>query len=160
MKKLASIVLGICICFSFASVALAASSQFNDVSNSDYFAEAIQFAVKSNITNGLGDGTFGVNQTVTRAQAVTFLWRTAGQPVPQSKNNSFTDIKSNIYYKDAVLCAVEQGITNGVGDNKFNPDSPVTRGQIITFLWREKGCPNDIGGAWNESAEKWANEKG
>lgn len=137
------------------------ASSFNDVSDSAYYADAVQWAVENNITYGMGDGTFGTDNIVTREQAVTFLWRAAGQPTPTTKANPFTDVKSDGYSKDAILWAIENTVTEGIGDGKFNPDGPVTRGQMITFLWRVKGEPGKVAGEeWYEGAERWAQGKG
>ena len=137
------------------------ASSFTDVSDSSYYADAVQWAVENNITYGMGDGSFGTDNIVTREQAVTFLWRAAGQPTPTTKVNSFTDVKSDGYSKDAILWAIENTVTEGIGDGKFNPDGPVTRGQMITFLWRVKGEPGKVAGEeWYEGAERWAQGKG
>ena len=130
--------------------------QFKDVCDKNYFADSVIWAIENNITQGTSATTFSPYDTCTRGQVVTFLWRAMGEPSPVSTKNIFTDIKSTDYYYNAVLWAVEQGITNGVGNNKFNPDGSITRGQMITFLWRAKGKPNNTGGAWYESAENWA----
>lgn len=136
------------------------ASSFNDVSDNSYYYDAIQWAIENGITNGMGDGTFGVNQTVTRAQAVTFLWRAAGQPSAKG-TIGFVDVSSTHYAREAIQWAVENGITNGMGDNLFSPDGPVTRGQMITFLWRVKGEPGKVAGEeWYEGAERWAQQKG
>lgn len=137
------------------------ASSFNDVSDNAYYADAVQWAVENNITYGMGDGTFGTDNIVTREQAVTFLWRAAGQPTPTTKANLFADVKSDGYSKDAILWAIENTVTEGIGDGKFNPDGPVTRGQMITFLWRVKGEPGKVAGEeWYEGAERWAQGKG
>lgn len=140
------------------------STGFTDVSDNAYYAEAIKWALANGITNGIGNNQFGVGQTVTRAQAVTFLWRSAGSPTPKTKTNSFIDVesdKNNSWYKTAVLWAVENGITNGVGNNQFNPTGNVTNQEMITFLYRTKGSPNATGqGQWYEDAVRWANAKG
>lgn len=137
------------------------ASSFNDVSDSAYYTDAVQWAVENNITYGMGDGSFGTDNIVTREQAVTFLWRSAGKPAPATKINSFTDVKSDGYSKDAILWAIENTVTEGIGDGKFNPDGPVTRGQMITFLWRVKGEPGKVAGEeWYEGAERWAQGKG
>ena len=120
-------VLVLLMLFSCISLNVEAAAGFSDVSDSAYYAPAVQWAVENNITNGMGDGTFGVNNTVTRAQAVTFLWRYKGQPSPTAKENPFIDVKDDDYSKDAILWAVEKNITEGMGDNKFEPDGSVTR---------------------------------
>jgi|GEM_PF-5524017 len=133
---------------------------FSDVYESDYYADAVAWALAQDITNGIGGGRFGPAQTLSRCQAVTFLWRAKGRPAPKSRENPFSDVKSGEYYYDAVLWAVENGITNGIEGGKFGVDDDVTRGQMITFLWRTEGRPDDTGGAWYEAAENWANANG
>lgn len=159
MRKLTSALIAVSVFMSLIIQIHAAS--FTDVPNNTYYSAAVQWAIDHGITNGMGDGTFGVNRTVTRAQAVTFLWRAAGEPAPITKFNPFTDVSPDHYAKEAILWAVENNITEGMGNNLFSPDGPVTRGQMITFLWRAKGRPGgDTGGKWYEGAERWANQKG
>ena len=157
--KMFRVVLVLLMLFSCLSLNVEAAA-FSDVSDSAYYSGAVRWAVENNITYGMGDGTFGVNNTVTRGQAVTFLWRAAGKPTPTTQVNPFIDVKPDDYSKDAILWAVENNVTDGMGNNKFEPDGSVTRGQMITFLWRANGKPNDTGGAWYEAAENWANGKG
>ena len=109
---------------------------FADVNQGDYFYDAVLWAVSKGITNGTSANQFSPNQTCTRAQTVTFLWRAAGSPAPQSTTNPFTDVAPGAYYYNAVLWAVEQGITNGTGADKFSPEDTVTRGQTVTFMFR------------------------
>ena len=97
-------------------------------------------AVENGVTNGTTAAIFSPNVTVTRAQMVTFLWRAHGAP-GSGGANPFTDVSSNAYYYDAVLWAVESGITNGTTATTFSPDAPVTRAQAITFQWRTAGAP-------------------
>ena len=112
-----------------------AFNPFSDVSSSDYFYKAVLWAVEKGITSGMGDGTFAPGAPCTRGQVATFLWRSQGQPSVNGEN-IFTDIAPGAYYYDAVLWAVENSITNGMGDGTFAPDAPCTRGQIVTFLYR------------------------
>lgn len=120
--------------------ALAADTMFTDVKSSDWYADAVIWAVDNNITSGTSATTFSPNGTLTRAQAVTFLWRLAGSPRPSSTaRNSFTDIRTNDYFYNAVLWAQSSGITSGVTSTLFAPKDPVTRGQAITFLYRYSG---------------------
>ena len=132
---------------------------FDDVSADAYYAEAIQWALANGITNGIGNNKFGVGQTVTRAQAVTFLWRSCGQKDPTTKVNPFKDVKESDYYYKAVLWAVENGITNGTSATTFSPNDNVTRGQLITFLYRTRGGSTDSGAQWYTAAENWAKSK-
>lgn len=103
--------------------------------------DSIDWAISEGITNGTSATTFGPEEGCTRAQVVTFLWRAAGQPAPASSTNPFTDVKKDAYYYNAVLWAVEKGITNGTSDTTFSPDETCTRAQIVTFLWRYEGQP-------------------
>ena len=117
------------------------TSPFGDVSTSAYYYEAVKWAQKKGITGGIGNGLFGPNQPCTRAQVVTFLWRAAGSPAPMLNKNPFTDVHTSDYYYDAVLWAVQNGITNGTSAKTFSPDATVTRAQVVTFLWRANGQP-------------------
>lgn len=116
-------------------------SPFTDISEKDYYYKAVLWAVEQGITNGVGHGRFNPEGTCTRGQVATFLWRAAGEPVPTTGGNDFSDVSEDAYYAKAVRWAVEQGITNGVGKGKFSPDGQCTRGQIVTFLWRAAGEP-------------------
>ena len=109
---------------------------FADVKTSDYFYKPVKWAYGSKITGGTSDTAFSPDDNCTRAQVVTFLWRTAGQPEPKGKNNPFADVKSDSYYYKAVLWAVEQGITGGTSASTFSPDNNCTRAQVVTFLYR------------------------
>ena len=112
---------------------------FTDVSESAYYYDAVAWAVENGVTSGTSATTFSPDASCTRAQMVTFLWRAAGSPEPESTVNPFTDVSASAYYYDAVLWAVEQGITNGTSATTFGPDATVTRGQTVTFLWRYDG---------------------
>ena len=106
--------------------------------------DPIDWAISKNITNGTSATTFGPDEGCTRAQVVTFLWRAAGKPEPTSSVNPFADVKSGEYYYDAVLWAVEKGITNGTAATAFSPNATCTRAQIVTFLWRFAGKPTPV----------------
>ena len=120
---------------------------FLDVLQKEYYAEPVAWAVNHNpqITNGTGATTFSPNNPCTRGQIVTFLWRAAGQPDPKKTANPFGDVKADAYYYKAVLWAVEQGITNGTSATAFSPESPCTRAQVVTFLWRNAKQPKAAG---------------
>ena len=109
---------------------------FVDVKPGDYFYKAVIWAVESGVTNGVDATQFSPNAGCTRAQVGTFLWRTEGKPSPASGENPFVDVKGDYYY-DAVLWAVEKKITNGTSKDKFSPNVTCTRGQIVTFLFRD-----------------------
>ena len=119
----------------------AAGHAFTDVPSGSYYADAVAWAVENGITGGISADTFAPNAACTRAQAVTFLWRAAGSPEPQSAETAFTDVKPGSYYEKAVAWAVENGITKGTSDTAFSPDAPCSRGQIVTFLWRSQKSP-------------------
>ena len=112
---------------------------FADVKSGSYCYDAVQWAVAKGITLGMSDGSFAPNAPCTRGQIVTFLWRAMGCPAPKSTVNPFTDVKSGSYCYEAVLWAVEQGITKGTTATTFSPNETCTRGQIVTFLYRAMG---------------------
>jgi len=109
-------------------------SSFSDVSADSYYAKAVAWAVENGITTGTGDGKFSPDATCTRAQSVTFLFRAIGKLVDSKAE--FSDVLTNSYYANAVAWAVENGVTNGIGDGLFGPDNSCTRAQIVTFLFR------------------------
>lgn len=114
----------------------ATQNPFLDVKQGDYYYDAVQWAVGKKITSGTSATTFTPDGICTRAQTVTFLWRSQGSPKAADAENPFTDVSKDAYYYDAVLWAVEQGITNGTSAITFSPDATVTRGQTAAFLWR------------------------
>ncbi len=114
----------------------ATQNPFVDVKQGDYYYDAVQWAVGKKITSGTSASTFTPDGICTRAQTVTFLWRSQGSPKAAGAENPFTDVSKDAYYYDAVLWAVEQGITNGTSATTFSPDATVTRGQTAAFLWR------------------------
>ena len=118
-----------------------AASTFADVPAGSYYERAVIWAAANGITNGVGNGLFGVDAPCTRAQAVTFLWRAAGSPAPEISAMPFTDVPVGSYYYDAVLWAVENGIAKGTSETTFGPDASCTRAQIVTFLYRAFGTP-------------------
>ena len=123
--------------------AIVYSNPFADVDEGAYYYDAVLWAVnrEPQITNGIDASHFAPDNTCTRGQVVTFLWRAAGSPEPGGTNNPFKDVKSDAYYYKAVLWAVEQNITNGTGATTFSPDQGCTRGQVVTFLHRFAGTP-------------------
>lgn len=153
----------------FAEISTTPSNPFADVASNAYYADAVLWAVENDITEGTSATTFSPNASCTRAQMVTFLWRAAGSPEPQSAENPFTDVASNAYYADAVLWAVEQGITTGTSETTFSPNATVTRGQTVTFLYRDAGSPaasaagtfTDVAAdAYYAAAVQWAVSEG
>ena len=141
------------------------SFNFHDVSRFDYFYDAVKWAAENGIASGTGRYTFSPNAVCTRAQTVTFLWRAAGSPMPRYRTCAFTDVDSRDYYYNAVLWAVEQGITTGLTATTFGPDVTVSRGQVATFLYRAASAskPNTFNPftdvkttAYNYDAILWA----
>ena len=114
---------------------------FVDVATGSYYEDAVDWAVENGITKGTDDTHFSPDGICTRAQAVTFLWRTAGSPVSKTSTMPFTDVPVGSYYYDAVLWAVENGITKGTSDTTFSPNMTCSRAQIVTFLWRSEKSP-------------------
>ena len=108
---------------------------FPDVAADKYYTKAVTWAVENGITTGYKDGTFGPNDTCTRGQIVTFLWRYAGEE-DTAANANFPDVAVGKYYGEAVMWAVKHGITAGYKDGTFGPDKTCTRDQIVTFLYR------------------------
>ena len=133
---------------------------FSDVHESDYFAEAVVWAKDTGVTGGTSATTFSPSATVTRAQAMTFLWRAAGSPQPTSEVSPFADVTdTTAYYYNAVLWAAEQGITGGVSATTFGVNSPVAYDQILAFLARTAG-DTAAGSDWSAAALDWAEENG
>ncbi len=115
---------------------------FLDMPPAEHWAHLpIDWALTRHITAGTGPSSFSPELGCTRAQAVTFLWRAAGSPTPQSGSCPFLDVPADAYYRSAVIWAKEQGITSGSSEVSFSPDAVCQRAQIITFLWRAKGSP-------------------
>ena len=133
---------------------------FVDVSEADSFYDAVLWAyyTEPQVTNGMDATHFGPNLTVTRGQAVTFLWRASGCPEPENPGAAarFTDLTQD-YYKKAVAWAVETGVTNGVDETHFDPEGTLTTAHIVTFLYRTLNPGRD---GWYETARDWAAERG
>ena len=143
-------------------------SRFTDVDEDDYFFDAVQWAAENGITGGVSAKRFGPNLDCSRGQTMTFLWRAMGEPEPESTDSALTDVKRGSYYYDAVLWAMQEGVTTGMGKNLFSPDATVTRGQFVTFLYRLSGEKSDTAhpftdvpaGSYYEPAIAWAYSKG
>ena len=141
---------------------------FTDVKKGPYY-DAILWAYCNGVTNGISDTVFGVDNGCTRAQIVTFLYRAAGQPKVENIKNPFTDVSKNSTYYNAIMWAVENGITTGKTATSFDPNAVCTRGQIVTFLWRYEKAPivsslakfDDVAaGSYCYNAVMWAVENG
>ena len=122
-----------------------AQNPFVDVKEGAYYYDAVLWAVEQKITSGTSATTFSPEASCTRAQMVTFLWRAAGSPKVENGKNPFADVQADAYYYDAVLWAVEKGVTSGTSATTFSPDATVTRGQTVTFLYRNAGSPEVSG---------------
>ena len=141
---------------------------FRDVSEDDYFFDAVNWAAENGITGGVSANRFGPTQDCSRGQTMTFLWRAMGEPEPASRASDLTDVMTGSYYYDAVLWAMEAGITTGAGANRFAPDATVTRGQFVTFLYRLANASSDgvhpftdvPAGSYYEKAIAWAYAEG
>ncbi len=145
------------------------TSSFTDVPAGAYYADAVKWAVAEGITSGTTSTTFSPNSSCTRAQMVTFLWRAAGSPEPESDYEPFRDVPKDAYYRKAVLWAAGEGITSGTSATTFSPNATVTRAQTVTFLWRWEGEPEadqrsgfrDVpAGQYYSEAVAWAVEEG
>ncbi len=152
-----------------AGTKLQRKNPFTDVKTGAYYFDSVLWAVEKGITNGTTTTTFSPEESCTRGQIVTFLWRAAGSPEPTSTAMPFTDVKADAYYYKAILWAVEKGITTGTTATTFSPEDFCTRGQIVTFLWRSQGKPavaysnpfTDVkGGAYYYDAVLWAVKSG
>ncbi len=114
---------------------------FSDVSREAYYAGPVAWAVANGVTNGTSKTTFSPNNTCTRGQVATFLWRSQSSPAPAILQTAFIDLNDDAFYMNAVTWAVEKKITSGMDKTHFGPDLGCTRGQVVTFLWRAEGCP-------------------
>lgn len=144
-------------------------SVFTDVKEGAYYVDTVNWAVDKKVTSGKTETTFAPNDSCTRAQAVTFLWRAAGSLEPTASEMTFTDVKADSYYYKAVLWAVENKITSGMSDTLFAPDATCSRSQIVTFLYRMQNSPEskaenpftDVkADAYYANAVLWAVENG
>ena len=136
---------------SFKEIAEQVTNPFTDVYESDYYYDAVLWAVANGVTSGTSATTFSPNAPVTRAQMVTFLWRAYGSP-KATGSNPFADVSADAWYYDAVLWAVANGVTVGTSATTFSPDAPVTRSQAVTFQWRAAGSPVVTGDSFDDVA--------
>ena len=141
---------------------------YGDVSKDSYYYDAVKWAAETGVTTGVGDGLFAPEWVCTRGQIVTFLWRASGSPAPKATELPFTDVAADAYYAQAVLWAVENGITNGTSETTFSPDQTCTRAHAVAFLYRMSGSPAVAGSTFSDvaadayyrAAVVWAVEKG
>lgn len=144
------------------------TERFDDVSAGAYYSDAVLWALANGITNGMGDGRFAPDEPCSRVQIVTFLWRAAGCPKPKHATSGFSDVPDDAWYSEAVAWAVENGITNGMGDGRFGVDEACTRAQVMTMLYRMDGGEaaasaafTDVAsGQWYSAAIAWAAANG
>ena len=141
---------------------------YGDVSKDSYYYDAVKWAAETGVTTGVGDGLFAPEWVCTRGQIVTFLWRASGSPAPKATELPFTDVAADAYYAQAVLWAVENGITNGTSETTFSPNQTCTRAHAVAFLYRMSGSPAAAGSTFSDvaadayysAAVAWAVEKG
>ena len=166
-NKIFSLVLSASTLASLLPVSALAAG-FTDVPQGAYYKYAVDWAVENNITSGVSATAFSPDETCTRAQAVTFLWRANRQP-NATGSNSFADVADNTYYNEAVQWAATNDITSGTSPDTFEPDAPVTRAQVVTFLYRDADNPSASGStsfadvptdAYYRDAVRWAVTQG
>ncbi len=135
-------------------------ADFKDVFVSDYYADAVEWAAKNKVTLGAGGNSFAPEATVTRAEAVTFLWRAAGSPEPTTHTSPFVDVTdSSAWYYKPVLWATEKKITTGVTTTQFGLKTALAYDQMLTFLCRAAG-QDASGSDWSNKAVSWAEGAG
>ena len=141
-KRMLAMLLTLCAILTLLPFGASAAG-FQDVKPGAYYYDAVDWAVNHDpqITNGTGNGLFSPENTCMRCEVVTFLWRAFGAE-KMTGENPFTDVKTTDYFYDAVLWAVENGVTNGTSAAAFSPNDPCTREQVATFLWRASGKPS------------------
>ena len=140
------------------------ATSFSDVPEGSYYAEAVEWAVSQGITVGTGNGTFSPNQNCTKAQIITFIWRSQGSP-SASISNLYSDINGNEYYATAAIWAYEQGM---VETNVFSGSEPCTRSMAVDYIWKNAGRPKGGTASFTDvsveasyaDAVAWAVEKG
>ena len=147
-----------------------AENPFTDVSENDYYYEAVIWAYENGIVNGKDETHFCPSDPCTRAQSAAFLWKANNEPEPAATENPFEDINPSDYYYKAVLWAYENGITTGTDETHFQPGNTVTRKEFVTFLWRSAGEPEPAAtenpfadvpdGQYYTKAVLWAYENG
>lgn len=145
--------------FSITPASGEAAPVFDDVPADAYYADAVAWAVKEGITNGTGATTFSPDDTCTRGQIITFLWRATGSPEPENAA-VFTDVKADAYYAMATAWAAENGMASG---STFSPDAPCTREMAVTFMWKHAGSPDAPEAGFTDvtsDAVNWAVEQG
>ncbi len=172
-RKFLSILLIFCAVTGFTIPASAASGAvFSDISKDAWYSEAVEFCLETGLMNGTSDTLFSPDAPMTRGMLATVLYRQAGSP-PQEEENlgyPFADVPGNSWYADGIYWARLQGVINGYTDDRFGPDDPVTREQLVTILWRSSGSPQPEGiltfsdrdsiSSYAADAVAWAQENG
>ena len=139
-KKIMALVLALAVIVGVLPSVFAASiGDFKDVKDDAWYAKYVEYVVFQDLMNGTGATTFEPDSALTRAMTATVLWRIAGEP-PVYNKSTFTDLKAD-WYKNAVAWAQANKVVNGITDKTFEPDTFVTREQIVTMMWRYKGSP-------------------
>ena len=146
---------------------------FSDVSKEEWYYDAVDYAVQNGLMNGVGDGKFDPEGSMTRAMLVTVLWRYEGEPA--EGENTFADVPDGTWYTDAVAWAASNGIVGGIGNGKFDPDGSITREQMATILFRyaqkkgiDTGKRGELSGfadsghvsSWAKDAVQWTVAEG
>ena len=140
MKRMIPLILILAVLLLAMPATAAAVGNFTDVSDSDYYARAVAWALAWGVTNGTSDTTFSPELTCTRAQVTAFLWHALERPEPEEAPElPFTDVPTGIYYYKAVRWAYACGVVAGSSETSFSPNAPCTRAQIVTILWRAFG---------------------
>ena len=114
---------------------------FTDIDDSHWAIKAVKWAISQKITAGTSAATFSPGKMCSRAEIVTFIWRSCGSPEPVTTRNPFRDVKSSDYYYKAVLWAEQSAITSGTSEGVFSPDAECSRAEAVTFIYRAKGYP-------------------
>ncbi|MBE6985433.1 MAG: hypothetical protein E7434_07505, partial [Ruminococcaceae bacterium] len=138
-KRIIALLIAVVMIIGILPTAFAANvGAFTDVKDSDWFGPYVAYVSEKGLMNGMSATTFEPNSTCTRAMAATVLYRIAGAP-EVAEAASFTDLTA-AWYKDAIAWAEDEGVVNGIGGGKFNPDGLVTREQLLTMIWRFAGA--------------------
>ena len=165
MRQKLSALLLTSLIMSLSATACAAETNYSDVPNSAWYAQAVAYLTDKRIMDGVGDGRFDPDGTLTRAMTATIFHRTEGEPTVNSEA-SFTDTESGTWYSDGVAWAAQNGLVQGYGNGRFGPTDPVTQEQLATILWRYAGEPEGRGSvpadtsAWATDAVRWAVDSG
>lgn len=134
-NRIVSIFLAAVLAIGLCLPAAAAGGTFSDVSPDAWYADAVDYAVENGLFSGISSTTFSPTGDMTRGMFVTVLSRVAGADTASAADAGFTDVSDGIWYEDAVNWAAENEYVNGVGNNKFSPDTPITREQIAVVMY-------------------------